>query len=136
MNVKMVYLDSVESYDTRADGSAATTKACLDVERREAGGWSLCLWSRLFGDDAAMTAGPVATGRGEAGERGYVHVVASLSDEDGRRALGEGYEVGTISGFLWAYAEALPDSKPLLRVDLDGETVWPLTGVEDDEDAE
>lgn len=102
MNVKLVYADRVESWDTRADGSATTSHAALEVR-----GNKLVLWSALdFDGEYADDGKPQKNRR----ERGTPKAVLSLEGEAPR----------TIPDFL---AEA-GERCGLLRFDVDGETLW------------
>lgn len=109
MNVKMVYGTSIESYDTRADGTATTSRAVLEVS---GDGRSLVLWSGLTFEDYDDDGNPVRPRE----ERGTPTVVAEVSaPADGLVDLLE--TAGRESG--------------LLRCDVDGETIWEIADTED-----
>jgi hypothetical protein len=102
VNVKLVFADRIEAWDTRADGSATTSHAALEIR-----GDQLVLWSALdfdgdYGDDGR----PGAQRR----ERGTPRAVLAL----------DGEMPETIPGFL----EAAGERCGLLRFDVDGETLW------------
>ncbi len=102
MNVKLVFADRIEAWDTRADGSATTSHAALEVR-----GNQLVLWSALdFDGDYGEDGNPGAQRR----ERGTPRAVLAL----------DGDAPGTIPGFL----EAAGKQCGLLRFDVDGETLW------------
>lgn len=112
MNVKLVFADRIESWDTRADGSATTSHAALEVR-----GCDLVLWSALdFDGDYADDGRPQKERR----ERGTPRAVLSL----------DGDAPKTIPGFL----EAAGEEHGLLRFDVDGETIWESQPVETSDD--
>lgn len=97
MNIKMIFADRIESWDTRADGTASTTHAALEVTDGE-----LKLWSDLHFDK---------TDEREAhSETGTKAILAEL---------GPGAP-GTIPEYL----DALGERAGLLRFDVDGEAIW------------
>ena len=102
MNVKLVFADRIETWDTRADGSATTSHAALEVL-----GSQLVLWSALDFDGEYADDGRPQKGRRE---RGTPRAVLSL----------DGDAPKTIPGFL----EAANSEHGLLRFDVDGETLW------------
>ncbi len=102
MNVKLVYADRIESWDTRADGSATTSHAALEVR-----GNGLVLWSALDFDGGYADDGTPQESRRE---RGTPRAVLSLKDDAPK----------TIPDFL----EAAGEQCGLLRFDVDGETLW------------
>ena len=102
MNVKLVFADRIESWDTRADGSATTSHAALEVR-----GNRLVLWSALdFDGEYDEDGRPGAQRR----ELGTPRMVLAL----------DGEAPGDIPGFLAAAGERCD----LLRFDVDGETIW------------
>lgn len=102
MNVKLIFADRIESWDTRADGSATTTHSALEVR-----GNRLVLWSALnFDGEYGEDGKPGAQRR----ERGTPRAVLTLD--------GEAPE--SIPDFLAAAGER----HGLLRFDVDGETLW------------
>lgn len=102
MNVKLVYADRVESWDTRADGSATTSHAALEVR-----GNRLVLWSALdFDGGYAEDGSPQERRR----ERGTPRAILSIGETGPT----------TLPDFL-AVAH---DDGGLLRLDIDGETVY------------
>lgn len=102
MNVKLVFADRIESWDTRADGSATTSHAALEVR-----GCNLVLWSALDFDDDYQ---PDGTPEKERHEQGTPRAVLSL----------KGGSPKTIPDFL----ESAGEQCGLLRLDVDGETLW------------
>lgn len=120
MNVTMWYDTVIESYDTRADGDAASTKSALCIKcSTDTDGmpdaYSLVLWSRLTYD-------------GEDGcERGYRQVVATVPADV---AFDAGVDApGTLMGFLDALAHSAcqdenGDGRVFVRADVNGETIW------------
>lgn len=102
MNVKLVFADRIESWDTRADGSATTSHAALEVR-----GNQLVLWSALDFDEGYGEDGRPGEQRRE---RGTPRAVLAL----------DGDAPGSIPDFL----EAAGERHGLLRFDVDGETIW------------
>lgn len=102
MNVKLVFADRIESWDTRADGSATTSHAALEVR-----GNRLVLWSALDFDGGYADDGTPQESRRE---RGTPRAILSL----------KGDAPETIPDFL----EAADGQCGLLRFDVDGETLW------------
>lgn len=103
MNVKMVFADRIDSWDTRADGGATTTHASLKVSDQQ-----LVLLSALTFDstyDEKGVAGPTP-------EHQYGTPAAIAAVE----ATG----LKTLPEFL----DALCEEKGLLRFDVDGEVIW------------
>ncbi|MFR3275904.1 MAG: hypothetical protein ACLTS9_11545 [Sutterella wadsworthensis] len=103
MNIKMVFADRIDSWDTRADGGATTTHAALEVS-----GQQLVLWSALTFDNTYNEKG-VAD---KTPERQYGTPAAIAEVE----ATG----LKTLPEFL----DALGEEKGLLRLDVDGEAIW------------
>lgn len=102
MNVKLVYADRIDSWDTRADGSAATSHALLRVR-----GKNLELWSSLRFDEDYDEKGAAQKSRTESGvAEGILHVAGDAPKD--------------LPGWL-AVAH---DELGLLRLDVDGETVY------------
>lgn len=112
MNVKLVFADRIESWDTRADGSATTSHAALEIR-----GCDLVLWSALDFDDDYQ---PDGTPERRRSERGTPSAVLSLM-----RDIPE-----TIPDFL----ESAGEQCGLLRLDVDGETIWESQPVETSDD--
>ena len=114
MNIKMVFADRIDSWDTRADGGATTTHASLEVS-----GQKLELWSALTFDTQYNEEGLA----GPAPEYQY----------GTRAAIAEVEATGlkTLPEFL----DALGEEKGLLRFDVDGEAIW-TASVSPDGDAE
>lgn len=111
MNVKLVFADKIESWDTRADGSATTSHAALEIRGRD-----LVLWSALdFDDDYRPDGTPEKRRR----ERGTPRVVLSIGEQG----------PSTLPDFLGAAGE----EHGLLRFDVDGETIWQSDGLYQDE---
>lgn len=103
MNIKMVFADRIDTWDTRADGGATTTHASLAVSGRQ-----LVLWSALTFDNTYDENGSA----GESPERQYgtPAAIAEIS-APGVRTLPE-------------YLDALGEERGLLRFDVDGEAIW------------
>lgn len=97
MNIKMIFGDRIESWDTRADGTATTTHAALEVKHGE-----LKLWSDLHFDKTDEREAHSETG-----------TKAILAD------LGPG-----VPGTIPEYLDALGERAGLLRFDVDGEAIW------------
>lgn len=103
MNIKMVFADHIDSWDTRADGGATTTHASLEVS-----GQQLELWSALTFDD-------------QYDEKGFAGPAPEYQYGT-RAAIAEVEATGlkTLPEFL----DALGEEKGLLRFDVDGEVIW------------
>ena len=109
MNVKL------ESWDTRADGSAASTRATLCVH-----GQDLCLYSQLRYDSFDA----------DEDERGFVRSTGTyveVTTEERLLTLPDGVSPRTLPDFL-AFSGVLLG---LLRLDVDGETVYEYVEPED-----
>lgn len=102
MNVKLVYADRIDSWDTRADGSATTSHALLRVR-----GKNLELWSSLRFDDDYDEEGAAQKSRTESGIAEEILHVSGDAPKN-------------LPGWL-AVAH---DELGLLRLDVDGETVY------------
>lgn len=103
MNVKMVFADRIDSWDTRADGGATTTHASLEVSEQQ-----LELWSALTFDTQYDEKG-IADSKPEY-QYGTRAVIAEV----------EATGLKTLPEFL----DALGEEKGLLRFDVDGEAIW------------
>ena len=104
MNIKMVYAGRIDSWDTRADGSATTSHAVLRVH-----GQNLELWSKLkFDDEYDERTGQTKKTRTESGTaESILRVTAKKPPQD-------------LAGFL----AVVHEERGLLRLDVDGETVY------------
>ena len=116
MNVKLVFADRVESWDTRADGTAASTHATLCVH-----GQDLCLYSRLRYDsfDADEDEGGFVRSTGS-----YVEVTT----EERLLTLPDMVSPKTLPDFLALSGVTLG----LLRLDVDGESIYEYSEPEAD----
>lgn len=111
MNVKLVFADRIESWDTRADGSATTSHAALEVR-----GNRLVLWSALDFDGGYADDG---TPQERRRERGTPRAILSLKGDAPK----------TIPDFL----EAANSESGLLRFDIDGEVIYQFDPSHDEE---
>lgn len=114
MNIKMVFADRIDSWDTRADGGATTTHASLEVSDQQ-----LVLWSALTFDNTYNEKG-IADPKPEQ-QYGTPAAIAEV----------EATGLTTLPEFL----DALGEEKGLLRFDVDGEAIW-TASVSPDGDAE
>lgn len=105
MNVKLIYPDRIESWDTRADGSATTSHAQLLLS----GGSSLQLWSCLWRDEFEPDGTPIS-GAQDIEEHGYPREIASICD--------------AYAPDLHSFCAELHDRDGLLRLDVDGEPLY------------
>lgn len=104
MNIKLVYADRIDAWDTRADGSASTSHAVLRVN-----GQNLELWSKLrFDEDYDPEEGVAKNQRQESGK---AESILRISTTDAPQDL-----VGWLA--------AAHDEHGLLRLDVDGETFY------------
>lgn len=132
VNVAMWYDTCVETFDTRADGSAAVTKAAVEVRSGE-GFATLVLWSQLtYGgydpDGRTVTA--------ESEEVGVPVMIAEIDFDRARMAVDEKglpaslvEESKTLFGFLELLGavgsrDGKGNPRRLLRCDIDGATIW------------
>ena len=115
MNVKLIYPNRIESWDTRADGSATTSHAQLVI----ANGTSLQLWSCLWRDEFDSDGNPVE-GAQEIEESGYPREIARIYNA---------YAMDLI-----AFCDELHGQDGLLRLDVDGETLYEYMPGEEIED--
>lgn len=103
MNIKMVFANKIESYDTKADGKATTTRAVIEVDGR-----ILKLSSVLKFDHQYDRHGlPVGE---QTKECGTAEVIAKIETPG----------LSTLPEFL----DALGEEQGLLRFDVDGEAIW------------
>lgn len=103
MNLKLIFPDRIDSWDTRADGSAAVSHAAMMINKG-----TLELWSELKFEDEYDPEGNASNSRSE---RGFAYPVLSLSGEHGSLSFPE-------------FFEAAHDECDLLRFDVDGETIY------------
>lgn len=115
MNVKLIYPNRIESWDTRADGSATTSHAQLVI----ANGTSLQLWSCLWRDEFDSDGNPVE-GAQDIEESGYPREIAHLGNHCARD--------------LFEFCGALHFESGLLRLDVDGEALYEYVPDEEIED--
>lgn len=112
MNIKMVFANRIDSWDTRADGGATTTHASLEVSKQQ-----LELWSALTFDTQYDEKG-IADSKPEY-QYGTRAVIAEV----------EAAGLKTLPEFL----DALGEEKGLLRFDVDGEAIWTASASPDDD---
>lgn len=105
MNIKIVYTDRIDAWDTRADGSASTSHAVLRVNGRH-----LELWSDLRFEEGYD---PEKSGQAKSSrtEEGKAESILSVSAENAPRDLK-------------AWLAVAHDESGLLRLDVDGETFY------------
>ncbi len=105
VNIKIVYEDHIDAWDTRADGSASTSHAVLRVNGRH-----LELWSDLRFEEGYD---PEKSGQAKSSrtEEGKAESILSISAENAPRDLK--------TWLAAAHAES-----GLLRFDIDGETFY------------
>lgn len=132
MNVAMWYDTCIETFDTRADGSAAATKAALEVRQRD-DALLLVLWSQLTYGGYDRNGALVAE---EREERGVPVEVASVGIgwalgrlDDAGASPSMIKRAGTIQGFLdlLGVVGAVDSHGAVLhflRCDVDGAAVW------------
>lgn len=109
MNVKLVYANRIESWDTRADGSATTSRAALEVSDSRLVLWSALSFDGAYDDDGRAIRDSQRT------EKGCPAVIADLG-ENAPSSLPE-------------FMQAMGERDGLLRIDVDGETIWEAAGV-------
>lgn len=110
MNVTITFKNRVESYYTRADGSAALSKDVLELN---ADGSAVVLWSRLEDDGFDEKTQQVIN---EPREVGYKREVLSLP---AAAAVGPD---GSLDDF-WARANQY---RGVVEVEIDGKLVYPI----------
>lgn len=132
MNVAMWYDTCIETFDTRADGSAAATKAAFEVRVGD-GFLMLVLWARLTYGGYDQSGKQVTKEREESG---VPVAVASVDTDWALSRLDDmGHSAsfikraGTLHGFLdllGAVGSVDQDGavRRLLRCDVDGATIW------------
>ena len=104
MNIKIVYADRIDSWDTRADGSASTSHAVLRVNGR-----NLELWSKLkFDEDYNPEDGVAKKQRQESGKAESILCVNAIDAPQD----------------LVGWCAIAHDELGLLRLDVDGETFY------------
>lgn len=105
MNIKIVYEDRIDAWDTRADGSASTSHAVLRVN-----GQHLELWSDLRFEEGYD---PEKSGQAKSSrtEEGKAESILSISAENAPRDLKN-------------WLAAAHEESGLLRFDIDGETFY------------
>lgn len=115
MNIKIVYADRIDSWDTRADGSASTSHAVLRVNGR-----NLELWSKLrFDEDYNPEDGVAKKQRQESGKaESILRIDAADAPQD-----------------LIGWCAVAHDKLGLLRLDVDGETFYKYEKPDEDDEA-
>lgn len=116
MNIKIVYADRIDSWDTRADGSASTSHAVLRVNGR-----NLELWSKLrFDEDYNPEDGVAKKQRQESGKAESILCIdAADAPQD-----------------LIGWCAVAHDKLGLLRLDVDGETFYKYEEPDEDDAAD
>lgn len=114
MNIKIVYADRIDSWDTRADGSASTSHAVLRVNGR-----NLELWSKLkFDEDYNPEDGIAKKQRQESGK---AESILCISANEAPQNLID-------------WCAVAHDELGLLRLDVDGETFFKYEEPDEDEE--
>lgn len=114
MNIKIVYADRIDSWDTRADGSASTSHAVLRVN-----GQHLELWSKLrFDEDYNPEDGIAKKQRQESGK---AESILCISGNEAPKNLID-------------WCAVAHDELGLLRLDVDGETFFKYEEPDEDEE--
>jgi hypothetical protein len=115
MNIKIVYADRIDSWDTRADGSASTSHAVLRVNGR-----NLELWSKLrFDEDYNPEDGVAKKQRQESGKaESILRIDVTDAPQD-----------------LIGWCAVAHDKLGLLRLDVDGETFYKFEEPDEDDEA-
>ena len=116
MNIKIVYADRIDSWDTRADGSASTSHAVLRVNGR-----NLELWSKLkFDEDYNPEDGVAKKQRQESGKAESILCVNAIDAPQD----------------LVGWCAIAHDELGLLRLDVDGETFYRYEEPDEDDTAD
>lgn len=115
MNIKFVYADRIDTWDTRADGSASTSHAVLRVN-----GQHLELWSKLrFDEDYNPEDGVAKKQRQESGKaESILRIGAADAPQD-----------------LIGWCTIAHDELGLLRLDVDGETFYRYEETDESDEA-
>lgn len=103
MNIKMVFADRIDSWDTRADGGATTTRATIEVDRCILKLSSVLKFDHQYDRDGL----PVVE---QTKECGTPEIIAKIETPG----------LSTLPEFL----DALGEEQGLLRFDVDGESIW------------
>ena len=103
MNIKMVFANKIESFDTKADGKATTTRAVIEVDGCILKLSSVLKFDHQYGRDGL----PVGE---QTKECGMPEVIAKIETPG----------LSTLPEFL----DALGEEQGLLRFDVDGEAIW------------
>ena len=116
MNIKIVYTDRIDAWDTRADGSASTSHAVLRVNGR-----NLELWSDLRFEEGYD---PEKSGQAKSSrtEEGKAESILSVSAENAPQDLK-------------AWLAVAHDESGLLRLDVDGEVFYEYEEQDEDNEA-
>lgn len=116
MNIKIVYEDRIDAWDTRADGSASTSHAVLRVN-----GQHLELWSDLRFEEGYD---PEKSGQAKNSrtEEGKAESILNISAENAPRGIKDWLAVAH-------------DESGLLRFDIDGETFYEYEEPDEDDEA-
>lgn len=116
MNIKLVYAGRIDSWDTRADGSASASHAVLRVR-----GQNLELWSKLrFDEDYDPQNGKAQKSRSESGKA--VSILQLTTPKPPQN----------LAGWLAAAHEELG----LMRLDVDGEAIYEYEEPTEEEEPE
>lgn len=114
MNIKIVYADRIDTWDTRADGSASTSHAVLRVN-----GQHLELWSKLrFDEDYNPEDGIAKKQRQESGKAESILCISAPEAPQN----------------LIDWCALAHDELGLLRLDVDGETFYKFEEPDEDEE--
>lgn len=112
MNIKMVFANRIDSWDTRADGGATTTHASLEVSKQQLELWSALTFDTQYDEEGIADSKPEY-------QYGTRAVIAEV----------EAAGLKTLPEFL----DALGEEKGLLRFDVDGEVIWTASTSPDSE---
>lgn len=115
MNIKIVYEDRIDAWDTRADGSASTSHAVLRVNGRHLELWSALRFEEGYDPEKSEQAKSSRT------EEGQAESILSISAENAPQILN-------------AWLAVAHDEHGLLRLDVDGETLYKFEEPDEDED--
>ena len=117
MHVKLIYPLKIESWETRADGSASSNHAVLEVKGRK-----LILWSALRF---------VTADKGAESSKVEMGIPETIVELDRNPEVDQ--SVDDPRTHLLAFMEEFGRERGLLRFDIDGETIW-QTAMSDKDD--